>query len=201
MDNEKNTEKQPEETLDVVSESDLVFEEDAEGESASMDARGTIAKLRSRLKKAEEEKQEYLDGWQRTKADFINTRKRDEENNRDFAKFARSDLILDIVNVLDSFDMAVGNKTEWEKLPPEWRKGMEGIRSQLLSILNKNGLKELNPIGEEFNPALEEAAGFIDTEKEEEDGKILQILQKGYFIHEKLIRPAKVKIGRKLHKE
>lgn len=178
------------------SESDLVFEEDHENDSS--DVKDVVAKLRNRLKKAEAEKQEYLDGWQRAKADFINIRKRDEENNREFAKFARSDILLEIIPVLDSFDMAFANKTEWEKLPEEWRKGMERIHSQLLSVLSTSGLKELNPTGEEFNPALEEAAGFIDTDNEKEDGKVLQVFQKGYFLHDKLIRPAKVKIGRKV---
>lgn len=177
------------------SESDLVFEEDHENDSH--DIKDTITNLRTRLKKAEVEKQEYLDGWQRAKADFINIRKRDEDSKREFTKFAKSDLLLEIIPVLDSFDMAFASRESWEKLPVEWRKGMEHIHNQLLSVLSGSGLKELNPIGEDFNPALEEAAGFIDTENENEDGKILQVLQKGYFLHEKLIRPAKVKIGKK----
>lgn len=187
----KNT---SEEKTDSVYESDLTFEADHEG--TALDSTAAVAKLRARLKEAEAQKQEYLNGWQRAKADFINTRKRDEESNREFAKFAKSDLVLDIIPVLDSFDMAFSNKTEWEKLPPEWRKGMEGIRSQLTSILGANGLKELNPLGEDFDPAKEETAGFVDTERKEDEHKILQVLQKGYYFQEKLIRPAKVKIGR-----
>ena len=195
MEEEKDTTKKSEEKSDADSESDLVFEEDLEANAP--DIKSAVGKLRERLKKTEAEKQEYLLGWQKAKADYINARKRDEEGNRDFAKFARSDLVQEIIPVLDSYDMAFMNKAEWEKLPQEWRKGMEGIRSQLLSVLSKNGLKELNPVGEEFNPALEEAVGFIDSEKDEDENKVLQVLQKGYFLHEKLLRPAKVKIGRR----
>jgi molecular chaperone GrpE len=78
---------------------------------------------------------------------------------------------------------------------------MEGIRSQLLSILCSNGLKELNPLNEDFDPAKEESVGFIDTEKLEDEHKILQVLQKGYYFQEKLIRPAKVKIGKMVGSE
>ena len=195
MEEEKDTTKKSEEKSDADSESDLVFEEDLEANAP--DIKSAVGKLRERLKKTEAEKQEYLLGWQKAKADYINARKRDEEGNRDFAKFARSDLVQEIIPVLDSYDMAFMNKAEWEKLPQEWRKGMEGIRSQLLSVLSKNGLKELNPVGEEFNPALEEAVGFIDSEKDEDENKVLQVLQKGYFLHEKRLRPAKVKIGRR----
>lgn len=192
---ENNKTHKSEKKADDVSDTDLTFETDQEG--TATDTTAVITKLRNRLKEAETQKQEYLNGWQRAKADFINTRKRDEESNREFAKFAKSDLVLDIIPVLDSFDIAFSNKTEWEKLPVEWRKGMEGIKSQLLSILGANGLKELNPIGEEFDPAKEETAGFIDTENEVDEHKILQVLQKGYYFQEKLIRPAKVKIGKK----
>lgn len=180
---------------DTTPESDLTLEEEL-NESADIDPKLTITKLRKRLKEAESAKQEYLTGWQRAKADFINTRKKDEESNREFAKFAKSSLVLEMIPVLDSFDMAFANKKSWEKLPEEWRRGVEHIKSQLLSVLGAQGLKELQTIGQPFNPSLEEAVGFIDTDKEENDGIVLQTLQKGYMFQEKLLRPARVMIGR-----
>ncbi|HEY4478245.1 MAG TPA: nucleotide exchange factor GrpE, partial [Candidatus Paceibacterota bacterium] len=75
----------------------------------------TIKNLREKLKKALAEKQEYLDNWQRDKADFINARKRDEEAQKDFLRFSNENIITELIPVLDSFNMAMGNKEAWEK--------------------------------------------------------------------------------------
>jgi len=191
METEKKNEEQKSEEN---SNTDLEFEEDTE--HTTEDSKQIIAKLRERLKKAVEEKQEYLFGWQKAKADFINTRKKDEEANRQFAKFAKSDLVLELVSVLDSFDIAFANKGSWEKLPAEWRSGIERIHSQLMSVMSSNGLRELNPLGKVFDPTTEEAVSLVDTKNKDDDEKVLEVLQKGYLLHDKLIRPAKVRVGR-----
>ncbi len=172
---------------------DIVFEQDAE--FTERDPKEALEKLRQKLKATEAQKQEYLDGWQRAKADFINTRKRDEEHHAQMVKFSNEQLISDLIPVLDSFDMATANKEAWEKAPKEWRMGVEYINSQLLSTLGQYGLTQFNPLGQEFDPKQHDAVETLETDKKEEDNKVLVVLQKGYSLNGKLIRSAKVKTG------
>src|SRR3989338_4248507 len=160
---------------------DIVIEDDPDS-TAPVEAQ---KKLREKLKEAEEKAKEYLDGWQRSQADFVNLRKRDEEAKVEFLKFANADLVYQLVPVLDSLELSL----------PHGNKELEAIYRQLLSILKSNGFEESNPIGEEFSPRLHESIGTIETSKKEEDHKVLEVVQKGYILHGKIIRPAKVKIG------
>jgi molecular chaperone GrpE len=144
-----------------------------------------IQKLKGKLKDAEAKAKEYLDGWQRAQADFVNIRKRDEEAKSEFLKFAKADLVEQMMPVLDSFELSL----------PHGNKELEVIYRQLISILKANGFEEDNPIGQEFDPRRHESIGVIATDKEDEDHKILEVVQKGYILQGKIIRPAKVKIG------
>lgn len=156
---------------------------------------GLVKKLREKLKIAEEKAHEYLTGWQKERADLINARKRDEEEKKEFIKFAGERLVLDLIPILDSFDMAFANKEAWVKLPQEWTKGMEYIYSQLLNALENHEVKRLYPLHEIFDPSRDEALEIIPTEDKNEDGKILSVIQPGYTISGKIVRTTKVKVG------
>jgi molecular chaperone GrpE len=164
--------------------------EDGEGNTED-----TVKSLRERLKKAIAEKQEYLDGWQRAKADFINARKRDEETRKDVVKYATEDLVIQLTSVLDSFIMAFANKEAWEKVDKNWRVGVEHIYTQLMGVLQQNGLQEFDPKGELFDPVKHHAIETIPTTDKTQDHKVLEVIQKGYTLNGKIIRPASVKIG------
>lgn len=166
---------------------DSVIAEDAMGE--------TIKKLREKIKKLEAEKQEYLTGWQRAKADMVNGRKRDEEERREFSKFANERLIEELIPVLGSFDMAMGNKEAWEKADKNWRTGVEYIYSQLVKALTDNGLKEINPVNEKFDHAHHEATSYEPVTDEKMDHVILQVIQKGYSLNGKVLKAPIVKVG------
>lgn len=155
----------------------------------------TVKKLRAKLKALEAEKQEYLIGWQRAKADLINARKRDEEDRKDFIKFSNERLIEEFIPVLASFDMAMGNKEAWEKADKNWRTGVEYIHSQLLKVLTDNGLKELNPINEKFDHVHHEASVYEPVSDEKQDHLILQVIQKGYSLNGKILKAPIVKVG------
>lgn len=193
-----NKKNQIEDDIDETEAVDeMTVEEDADASESAFggEAKKTIAKLRERLKKAESEKQEYLNSWQKTRADYVNSRKNDEEERRSFAKFAEAGLVGDILPVLDSFEIAFGREAEWKNLPEEWQKGVKNIYNQLTSILSARGLKFLNPIGETFDPSKHEAVANIQTSKESEDHKVLDVIQKGYTLHDRLIRTARVRVG------
>jgi len=172
---------------------DVVFEPEDDGEEEGSLAK--IKKLRDELKTVKKERDEYLAGWQRAKADFINARKEEERFRSEFAKSANKELILDVLTTLDNFDMAFSNKESWEKVDKTWRTGVEYIYSQLLNTLEQNGLKQLNPIGETFDPNIHTSVESVPVEREEDDHKILDTVQKGYTLSGVLIRSPKVKVG------
>lgn len=184
-DDEKDVVIEPEADMDVFPD-----EEEVSATEASK-----IKKLKKELAQVKEEKLQVLTDLQKAKADFINMRKRDEEGNREFVKYAKEGVIADIIPVLDSFDMAFSNKESWESVSKEWRTGVEYIYNQLLSVLTNNGVSEVNPAGEEFNPSIHEALEMVETDNKKDDHKILSVVQKGYKMGDKVIRPAKVKVA------
>ena len=154
-----------------------------------------IKKLKEKLKKAEAEKQEYLTGWQRAKADMVNARKRDEEERKEFMKFSNANLIEELIPVLDSFDMAMGNKEAWEKADKNWRIGVEYIHSQLLKVLTENGIKVLNPINETYDHNHQEAISHEPVTDQKQHDMVIQVVQKGYSLNGKVLKVPKVKVG------
>jgi molecular chaperone GrpE len=155
----------------------------------------TIKSLREKLKKSLAEKADYLAGWQRAKADLINARKRDEEFRLESIKFANESLIQDLIPVLDNFNTAMANKEAWEKIDANWRKGVEYIAQQLKKVLEDNGLKEINPQGETFDPVKHEAVDHKPVADKSDDHKIISVAQKGYSLNGKIIKVPKVIVG------
>ncbi|MFA6297367.1 MAG: nucleotide exchange factor GrpE, partial [Candidatus Paceibacterota bacterium] len=135
---------------------DVVYDEDEN--SVPTD---TIKKLREKLKVAIEEKQKYLDGWQRDKAEFVNARKRDEEDKKNLLKFAEANLISEIIPALDAFDMAMANKEAWEKADKNCRVGVEYIYSQISNALQNHGLTKIDPKGEIFDPNHQHSVAVV----------------------------------------
>lgn len=164
-------------------------------ESDTTALREKLKKLKTELKTCQKEKQEYLTGWQRSKADYLNLKKEEDTRRSEINKYAKADVLNDLIRLADSFEMAFANKTAWENVPENWRKGVEYIHSQLLIVFRDHGLEEINPVGEIADPARDESIGIIETIKEEEDGKILEVVKKGYRLNDKIIRPTQVRIG------
>jgi molecular chaperone GrpE len=168
---------------------DIVVDEDAE-----LSDDESVKKLRAKLKVAVEEKQKYLDSWQRDKAEFVNARKRDEESKKDYVRFVTEKIVEDILPVLDAFDMATANKASWETAPVEWRRGMEGVYQQLVGALNKNEVTSFGTIGDTFDPNLYHSISMVPTDDKSKDHTVAEILQKGYKVKDKVLRPALVKV-------
>ncbi len=148
-----------------------------------------LNELNRELDKILKERDEYLDGWKRSKADLINYKKEELKRLEDMAKYATEDIMKDLIAVLDSFDLAlvslksVGNGAE---------KGVQMIKNQLEDVLKKNGLIKINASpGEEFNPAHQEAVAVTDGG---ESGKIAEEIEPGYMLYNKILRPIRVKI-------
>ena len=174
---------------------DIDIEGADESVVAEENAAEAIKKLREKLKKTEAERNEYLTGWQRAKADLINARKRDEEAHRELSKFANERLIVELIPVLESFEMAMGNREAWEKADKNWRVGVEYIAQQLKKALEDNGLVEINPIGKPFDVIAHEATGYEAVSDKKDAGKVIRVVQKGYSLNGKEIKVPKVVVG------
>jgi molecular chaperone GrpE len=174
---------------------DVTFEDMPE--NLAPEVKDRTEKLKAQIKDLQKKNAEIMDAWQRDKAEFINTRKRDEGDKAEFLKFAKADLISEIIPALDSFDNAMRNKEAWEAVDKNWRVGIEYIRTQLLNSLGNHGLKVINPIGEMYNASRDEALENVKVDDKKDDGKILDVVQVGYELNGKELRPPKVKVGQK----
>ena len=191
---EKEIPDTKEETVTGETDADVEFEE--VNEEGEVDARTTIKKLREKIKKLEAEKKEYLDLSQRTKADYMNFKKEMESLRASDRKFATKQFISELLPVLDAYDMAQANSEAWEKVDANWRMGIEYIFSQLRAVLEKEGVSRFGKVGEAFDPSLHESMESVPVEKEADHDTIVRVLQNGYRMHDTILRPARVHVGR-----
>lgn len=149
--------------------------------------------LRSAFERCEREKQEFLELAQRMKADFLNLKKDQERQAMELRKFAQEELLRKLLIVLDSFELA------FKQIPEEvggngWVSGIKNIKGQLNDLIKNAGVREIVSIGWKFDPYLHEAVAYEEL-PDKEDGEIMEELQKGYKLHDKVIRAAKVKVA------
>jgi molecular chaperone GrpE len=192
LDQELNIEDLDAPEPDVDSDEEFVAVDEEGDEQDSLDK---IKELKKKIKELTEEKQQYLTGWQRARADFVNLQKRTEEERSALAKYTNQALIEEILPVLDSFNMAFGNKEVWESVDKNWRVGIEYIHTQLLNILTQHGCSVLNPLNEKFDPNLHHSVGQIKVDSPEKDHIILEVVSPGYSMYDKILKAPTVKIG------
>jgi len=182
--NKEHTDDAPEEEL-----RDVNFEPEEElGDLGAAQAK--LKKLKDELAKVKAERQEYLDGWQRCKADSINARRDIESRASRTSEALREALVHDIIPALDSFDMAAQSEA-WSSVGDGFRSGMEAVQSQLLNALRSHGIERYGKVGDVFDHALHEATEERD-DVPGEAGTIARILRYGYKSGERIIRPAHV---------
>jgi molecular chaperone GrpE len=172
---------------------DVVFEESTE-EGEALSAGNKAKKLQEQIKTLQKEKQEYLDGWQRSRADYANLQKSTDEDRKRMRTLIEESFIEELLPTVDSFLMAMSNKEAWEKVDPAWRTGVEYIYGQLMNTLESHNLKIFGEIGETFDPARHEAVGEESTEDAKLDHTIAKVNQKGFMLGESILRPARVTV-------
>lgn len=131
-----------------------------------------------------------LAGWQRAQADFINYKRRSEQEKEEIVKFANTALLLNLLPVLDDLERA------FAAIPPEladadWVTGIRLIERKLWAVLELQGLSPIKALGEPFDPHLHEAL----RQEKGKDGIVVEEMQKGYKFHDRVIRPSKVAVG------
>ncbi len=171
------------------SEDDIVLED----ENSFSDLE--LKKLREKLKKCVKEKEEYLTGWQRAKADFINARKEDEKSRGEFKKFAEMSLVMDILPIADSFETAFSDPN-WNTLDRTWQTGIKSLYGQLLNVLKEHSLSLIETEGKKFNPQEHESVREVELDDKEKDGMVIREARKGYKMKDRILRPAQVEVGK-----
>jgi molecular chaperone GrpE len=151
---------------------------------------GGSGNLEEQLEAEKQKAAEYLASWQRAQADFINYKRRVEQERSEFNSYANTNLILSILPVLDDLERAI------EAMPgkiarSEWGEGIKLVEQKFKTILQGQGVIPMISVGEVFDPNIHEA---LRQEKGEE-GIILDEFQRGYMMGERVIRPAKVVVG------
>lgn len=180
-------------------EEEIVFEE---GDSEAIDdladaeetAAGKLAKLREKLKDCQKERQEFLDGWQRQKADFLNAKRRMEEERASDVVRTTASVIEKLIPLADSFDVALREGPAGDGAG--WRDGVERMRAQLFSTLEGLGVSALEPVGGAFDPRFHEAVSEVPVTDPAQHHVVLEVFSRGYALGERVIRPAKVVVGR-----
>jgi molecular chaperone GrpE (heat shock protein) len=147
-------------------------------------------KLQSAEKRAETLRQEGL----RVKADFMNFRARIERDSARMKTLAAESAVLNLLPVLDNLDRAIDSAES--RRGEALLEGVQMVRSQFFAALQSMGLEEVPALAETFSPEIHEAILVSGVEDPAEDGKILEVLQKGYRLGDRLVRPSKVRVGR-----
>jgi molecular chaperone GrpE len=151
----------------------------------------TDKSLEAQLAEAEEKAQGYLQSWQRTAADFQNYKRRNEQEREELGRMANAALIINILPLVDDFDRAMLNVDD-KIAGLTWLEGIRLIHRKFQTLLDMAGATEIAADGETFDPNLHEAVMF----GEGEDGKVISVVQKGYKLGERVIRPSMVVVGK-----
>ena len=154
-------------------------------------------KLLEQISKLQEENQALLEKVKLAQAEVVNYRKRKDEETQNMLKFANQDLITELINVADNFERAI--KLDDNDLTDELSKFLDGFKmmyANLMEILKKFGVEEINRVGEVFDPNLEQAL-MTDSIEEMDDDVVTEVLLKGYKLNGRVIRPASVKVNSK----
>ena len=165
-------------------EEDQSVKEEIEGEEEESED------LEQALAESKEKTEEYLANWQRAQADFINYKRRSEQEREELGKFANAQLMRSLLPVLDDLERAFDSITP-QVAELNWVEGIKLIERKLRTVLEAQGLSEIKALGEPFDPNFHEAAGHAKGK----EGIVTRELQKGYMLHDRVIRPAMVLVG------
>jgi len=186
---------EPEEEFPVESEAsqaEYSHATPAEGASDPMEAQDETPEAQiDRLSKLNEE---YLDGWQRARADFANYKKRIEREQREAYRRAAGDILTRYLGIVDDLERALKDRpTEGD--PANWADGVELISRKFHSVLEAEGVETIQALGQPFDPNLHEAISHEESD-EQPAGYVIDVVQQGYRMGEHVLRPALVRVAK-----
>ncbi|GAB4125726.1 MAG: nucleotide exchange factor GrpE [Sideroxydans sp.] len=160
-------------------------------DSAAATTAETTPSLEEMLQAAERKAQEHYDAWMYAKAETENVRRRAAEDIAKAQKFAVERFSSEMLAVMDSLQAGLAVETENVE---SFKNGMELTLKQLASVFEKFNIKEINPVGEKLDPHKHQAIGMVESEQE--PNTIVSVMQKGYTLHERVLRPALVMVSK-----
>ena len=180
---------------DAVAAVEGVQSGDPPAATASDTASGTVSgNAEDEVGKLRREIADLRDRSMRTMADFDNFRKRSERERQDLKKYAQVEIIREYLGIIDNLDLALSAAGTATGTADDLKRGVEMIHRQMLDLLKRNGVKEISALGEPFDPAMHEAVS-----REEDPAvkapTVTGEMRRGYFIHDRLLRPAMVKVS------
>jgi molecular chaperone GrpE len=168
-------------------EAEEAINSEAEAETAEIE---DVAGLKQALAEEKKKAEEYLANWQRAQADFINYKRRTEEERQDFSRFANANLILGLLPVLDDLERAL-NHMPHKSVKHSWADGISLVARKFREVMEAQGLTPIKALGEPFDPNFHEAL----RQGKGKEGIVIEEFQKGYMLGDRVLRPAKVVVG------
>lgn len=159
-----------------------------------LEAAPSIEQLQQQLAEAQAQAAEYLDGWQRARAEFANYRRRQEAERELQAQLATAGLLTQLLPVLDDLERAL-NAAPDSAQGQSWLEGVQLIKRKLELVLESQGVRPIETAGHVFDPAYHEAVASEEAEGYE-DGQIIAEVRRGYMLGERVLRPAMVRVAR-----
>jgi molecular chaperone GrpE len=167
------------------------------GEQPRMEVEGLpedAAELRSLLAEAQSKVNEYLDGWQRSRAEFANYKKRVESQRSQDYQNAAGSILKRYLEVMDDLELALNNRPA-PGVEPDWATGIELVYRKLVSILDAEGVKPMQVVGEFFDPMRHEAVSHEESDTVE-IGNVIASVRQGYMLGDRVLRPACVRVAK-----
>lgn len=146
------------------------------------------------LQQVQEKAKEYFDGWQRERADFANYKRRVERDQQLISQTMKGDIIKKYLGVLDDLERALKTRPT-ENPAASWANGIELIQRKLVGILEAEGVKRIPAEAETFDPTRHEAITYEES-PDHESGEIIEVVQQGYTLGDRILRPAMVRVAR-----
>ena len=179
-------------------ENEIIEGEAVEGEAESSQEESAIndeySELAKELQQAQDKAKEFFDGWQRERADFANYKRRIDRDQQTLSQTIKGDVIKKCLPILDDLQRAL--KTRPTEGPAgSWADGIELVTRKLQNMLETEGIKRIPAEQEEFNPSRHEAISHEDS-PDHESGQIIEVVQEGYTLGDRVLRPALVRVAR-----
>ena len=169
-------------------------QQDQPEENSLPDQAQTVVLSESEYEQLRQTAAEFKDKYMRLYAEFDNTRKRFEREKMEFLKYANEGLIIEFLNILDDLQRSVDAAGKRHQDYDSFLKGVEMIMAHLYDMLKRNGLRPIEAVGKKFDPHCHEILMQMET-PEHEDGLVLEEFQAGYYLKDRVIRTAKVKVA------
>ena len=204
MKSERQEDRVPdEEVREPVEEPELMGTEEVQAEEVPAVSRAEepvmvpqeeVEKLQKELEEVRSKANEYLDGWQRARAEFANYKKRVDRDQAQTYQVAAGNIVRRFLDVLDDLERALKNRPE-NGDGAVWAEGIELIYRKLLNMLEGEGVKPMEVGNDFFDPNLHEAV-VSEENSEYESGQIIEVIRQGYMLGDRILRPAMVRVAR-----